>query len=116
MSEKEQLWYTRFLDFANSRLSQRRWCLEHGIPQSTFRYWISKFDFFRIDDNDGSQLPARNGQWYEISCRQEMEVTGRLHPEPADTIRLQIGDVKMEFPAGTDGRMLLQITRGLMEA
>ena len=113
MTEKEQLWYTRFLDYANSGLPQHRWCREHGIAQSTFRYWCNKFSAFRIDDEP--ELTAEKpGQWYELSCRQETEMTCQLTSDLSSTIRLQLGNLKMEFPSGTDPRTILQIAKGLM--
>lgn len=112
MTEKEQLWYTRFLDYANSGISQHRWCREHGIAQSTFRYWCNKFRAFRIDDEP--ELPVEKpGQWYELSCRQETEMTCQVPTGMMSTIRLQFGDLKLEFPAETDPGTILQIAKGL---
>ena len=114
MTEKEQLWYARFLDYANSGIAQKRWCREHGIPQSSFRYWCNKFRAFRTPDEQELSEPNQ-GQWYELSCRQETELTCRIPAETIETIRLQIRDLKMEFPTGTDTRVLLQIAKGLMK-
>lgn len=50
MNEKEQLWYTRFLNYANSGMPRTHWCRENGIAISSFRYWCKKFNAMRIDD------------------------------------------------------------------
>lgn len=50
MNEKEQLWYTRFLNYANSGMPRTHWCCENGIAISSFRYWCKKFNAMRIDD------------------------------------------------------------------
>ena len=51
MNEKEQLWYARFLNYADSGMSRTHWCRENGIATSTFRYWCKKFDAMRIDSS-----------------------------------------------------------------
>ncbi|MGI6766436.1 MAG: IS66 family insertion sequence element accessory protein TnpA [Lentihominibacter sp.] len=52
MNEKEQLWYARFLEYADSGMSQRRWCIENQISASTFiqcnRVHGSDFSGFRF--------------------------------------------------------------------
>ncbi len=113
MTEKDQLWYTRFLDYANSGLPQQRWCREHNIPQSTFRYWCDKFNALRVDELP-EPLENEPEQWYEISCQLD---TSMVCQDPADTvnsIRLQFRGMQMEFPVGTDSRAILQIAKGLM--
>lgn len=116
MTTREQLWYTRFLDYANSGIPQKTWCREHGIAQSTFRYWCNKFSAFRIDEEDATGTPSHE-RWYEVTCRQETELTCNTMPPPSvDSIRLQVRDLKMEFPTGIDPGMLLRIAKGLMKA
>ena len=68
MTTREQLWYTRFLDYASSGMPQKSWCREHGIAQSTFRYWCNKFSSFRIDE-EATSIPEQEQQWYEVTCR-----------------------------------------------
>ena len=114
MTEKEQLWYTRFLDYASSGLPQQRWCREHNLPQSTFRYWCNKFTVAYCEDELPEPLTTDPEQWYEISCQQETAVACQEITEYHDTIRLQFGNLKMEFPSGTDSRSILQIAKGLM--
>lgn len=36
---KTELWTKRIQDFHENGLSQKEWCQEHQIPQSTFGYW-----------------------------------------------------------------------------
>ena len=117
MNEKEQLWYTRFLDYANSGLSQQRWCREHNLAQSTFRYWCNKFSSFRVDEQP-EQLAADSDQWYEVSLRQKTTrtLTCQVPDDSVNTIRLQFRDLKMEFPAETDSRAILRIAKGLMRS
>lgn len=116
MTEKEQLWYTRFLDYANSGLSRNRWCQEHNIAQSTFRYWCKKFtENYRTHEPQESLITSTD-QWFEISCRQDTAVPCQETVEYADTIRLQLGELKMEFPAGIEPRSLLHIAKGLMRS
>ena len=67
MNEKEQLWYTRFLNYANSGMSRTHWCRGNGIAISSFRYWCKKFDAMRIDDMQEDTESAASG-WYELSC------------------------------------------------
>ena len=60
MNEKEQLWYTRFLNYANSGMPRTHWCRENGIAVSSFRYWCKKFDAMRIDDIQEDTEAANN--------------------------------------------------------
>lgn len=109
MNEKEQLWYTRFLNYADSGMSRTHWCRENGIAVSTFRYWCQKFDAMRIDETHDSNA----GGWYEISCcRSEMSEPSPI--KTSDTIDLQIRDLKLEFPAGTAPEIIIRISRELM--
>ena len=100
MNEKEQLWYTRFLNYANSGMSRTHWCRENGIAISSFRYWCKKFDAMRIDDMQEDTESAASS-WYELSCSSGSEMTTQAPRKTGDPIRLQISDLKLEFPAVT---------------
>ena len=113
MNEKEQLWYTRFLNYANSGMPRTHWCRENGIAISSFRYWCKKFDAMRIDDMQEDTESAASG-WYELSCSSGSEMTTQAPRKTGDPIRLQISDLKLEFPAGTDPDILIRICRELM--
>lgn len=113
MNEKEQLWYTRFLNYANSGMSRTHWCRENGIAISSFRYWCKKFDAMCIDDLQ-EDTEADNSGWYELSCSSGSEVTAQAPVKTGGMIRLQIRDLKLEFPAGTDLDILIRICRELM--
>lgn len=113
MNEKEQLWYTRFLNYANSGMSRTHWCRENGIAISSFRYWCKKFDAMCIDDLQ-EDTEADNSGWYELSCSSGSEVTAQAPVKTGGMIRLQIRDLKLEFPAGTDPDILIWICRELM--
>lgn len=112
MNEKEQFWYTRFLNYANSGMSRTRWCRENGIAISSFRYWCKKFEAMRIDDPEDTDTDI--GSWYKISCQHSSEVTVQPSLKTADTIRMQICDLKLEFPAGISPEILIRISRELM--
>ena len=113
MNEKEQLWYTRFLNYANSGMSRTHWCRENGIAISSFRYWCKKFDAMRIDDMQ-EDTESATSSWYELSCSSGSEMTTQAPRKTGDPIRLQISDLKLEFPAGTDPDILIRICRELM--
>ena len=100
MNEKEQLWYTRFLNYANSGMSRTHWCRGNGIAISSFRYWCKKFDAMRIDDMQEDTESAASS-WYELSCSSGSEMTTQAPRKTGDLIRLHISDLKLEFPAGT---------------
>ena len=100
MNEKEQLWYTRFLNYANSGMSRTHWCRGNGIAISSFRYWCKKFDAMRIDDMQEDTESAASS-WYELSCSSGSEVTTQAPRKTGDLIRLHISDLKLEFPAVT---------------
>ena len=100
MNEKEQLWYTRFLNYANSGMPRTHWCRENGIAVSSFRYWCKKFDAMRIDDMQEDTESAASG-WYELTCRSGSERTAHAPRKTGGPIRLRISDLKLEFPAGT---------------
>ena len=113
INEKEQLWYTRFLNYANSGMSRTHWCRENGIAISSFRYWCKKFDAMRIDDMQEDTESAASS-WYELSCSSGSEMTTQAPRKTGDPIRLQISDLKLEFPTGTDPDILIRICRELM--
>ena len=110
MNEKEQLWYTRFLNYANSGMPRTPWCRENGIATSTFRYWCKKFDAMRIDDSHHTDT----GSWYEVSCCDSSEMTDPAPLKTDGTIRMHIRDLKLEFPAGISPEILIRISKELM--
>ena len=110
MNEKEQLWYTRFLNYAESGMSRTHWCRENGIATSTFRYWCKKFEAMRIDDSHHTDT----GSWYEISCCDSSEMADPAPLKTDDTIRMQIRDLKLEFPAGISSEILIRVSKELM--
>ena len=67
MNGKEQLWYTRFLIYANSGMPQTHWCREIGITVSSFCYWCKKFDAMRIDESP-EDMEAGSSGWYDLIC------------------------------------------------
>ena len=73
MNEKEQLWYTRFLNYANSGMPRTHWCRENGIAISSFRYWCKKFEAMCIDDLQ-KDTEADNSGRYELSAGSGSEV------------------------------------------
>lgn len=113
MNEKEQLWYTRFLNYANSGMPRTHWCRENGIAISSFRYWCKKFDAMRTDESHEDTESAASG-WYELSCNSGSEMITQTSMKTGSAIRLQIRDLKLEFPAGTDPDILIRISRELM--
>ena len=113
MNEKEHLWYTRFLNYANSGMPRTHWCRENGIAISSFRYWCKKFDAMRIDESQDEAEGDASG-WYELSYSSGSEMTTQASMKTGGPIRLQIRDLKLEFPAGTDPDILIRISRELM--
>ncbi len=83
MNEKEQLWYTRFLNYANSGMSRTHWCRENGIAISSFRYWCKKFDAMRINESQDEAEGYASG-WYELTCRSGSERTAQAPDQGAE--------------------------------
>lgn len=109
MTEKEQLWYSRYLSFIESGLSQRRWCSENHISTSSFAYWIKKFS---DHDNVLEEKKSLNA-WYEV---QEIPAIAESYPETAfevSTIRIAAGDLKIELPSDVNPTLLLKLVEGL---
>ena len=97
-----------------SGMTDADWCRENGIAISSFRYWCKKFDAMRIDDLQEDTEAANNSGWYELSCSSGSEMTTQALRKTGDPIRLQIRDLKLEFPAGTDPDIMIRICRELM--
>ena len=68
----------------------------------------------RIDDIQEDTEAANNSGWYELSCSSGSETITQASMKTGDPIRLQIRDLKLEFPAGTDPDILIRICRELM--
>ena len=56
---KTELWTKRIQDFHESGLSQKEWCQEHQISQSTFGYWIRKQTKEQPDEPVFAKLPSQ---------------------------------------------------------
>ena len=126
MNEKEQLWYARYLEYIDSGLPQQRWCRQHGLPQSSFRYWCNKFEVFQAK---GMAMPVREDlpdfdafspqeqveaadRFYEIVC---VEDPPAGNPDCPDVIRIRQEELVMEFPASMDPSGILMIAKGLFD-
>lgn len=82
---------------------------------TTFRYWCNKFISRQNESKIDSVIKSNSVNWFELSCQDEVIAAPDLPTEYVNTIRLQFRDLKMEFPAGTDGVAILQIAKGLMK-
>ena len=67
-----------------------------------------------VEDDMQEDTEADNSGWYELSCSSGSEVTTQAPVKTGGMIRLQIRDLKLEFPAGTDPDILIRISRKLM--
>ena len=94
-------------------MPRTHWCRENGIAISSFRYWCKKFDAMRTDESH-EDTESANGGWYEPSCSSGSEMITQTSMKTGSAIRLQIRDLKLEFPAGTDPDILIRISRELM--
>ena len=65
-------------------------------------------------DESHEDTESANGGWYELSCSSGSEMTAQAPRKTGGPIRLQIRDLKLEFPAGTDPDILIRICRELM--
>ena len=109
MTEKEQLWYSRYLNFIESGLSQRQWCNESHLSASSFAYWIKKFSA-RDKVSEGKKTL---NSWYEV---QEVPAASDGYAETAievSTIRIADGDLKIELPSTINPTLLLRLVEGL---
>lgn len=67
-----------------------------------------------VEDDMQEDTESAASGWYELSCSSGSEVTTQASMKTGGTIRLQIRDLKLEFPAGTDPDILIRICRELM--
>ena len=107
MTEKQQLWYARYLDFIDSGLSQRQWCRNNHISPSTLAYWIKNF-------SSADEIPTldTNNMWVEV---QETTTIATQLASSMDisTIRLAAGDLKIELPSNVNPNVLFKLVEGL---
>ena len=69
MTSKTVLWENRIQAFQESGLSRKDWCQQNGIPQSTFGYWIRKFQS-KDTETEGVSDPV----FARLPMEQELEV------------------------------------------
>ena len=67
-----------------------------------------------VEDDMQEDTESATSGWYELSCSSGLEVTTQAPVKTGGMIRLQISDLKLEFPAGTDPDILIRICRELM--
>ena len=67
-----------------------------------------------VEDDMQEDTEADNSGWYELSCSSGSETITQASMKTGGPIRLQIRDLKLEFPAGTDPDILIRISRKLM--
>ena len=67
-----------------------------------------------VEDDMQEDTESAASGWYELSCSSGSKTITQASMKTGGTIRLQIRDLKLEFPAGTDPDILIRICRELM--
>ncbi len=95
--DQNQLWKERLDDLKASGLTQKAWCQENQIPQSTLRYWIRKLK------SEASAVPS---SWLQLDpARQTMTI-------PDSEIIVQRAGIRIILSPASDpalGRRLVQL-------
>ena len=90
-ASKAMLWANRIQAFQESGLSRKDWCQQNGIPQSTFGYWIRKFQS-KDTETEGVSDPV----FARLPVEQELEVPISAGIPPVaillpEKIRIEVG-------------------------
>ena len=90
-ASKAMLWANRIQAFQESGLSRKDWCQQNGIPQSTFGYWIRKFQS-KDTETEGVSDPV----FARLPIEQELEVPISAGIPPVvillpEKIRIEVG-------------------------
>ena len=107
MTEKQQLWYARYLDFMDSGLSQRQWCKENQISTSSLTYWIKIFG-----RNENAMQVDTNKMWVEVKKTTPITTQG-ITGNDSSTIRIALGELKIEVPPDVNPNILFKLVEGL---
>ena len=90
------MWADSIEDFRDSGLSQRAWCLEHGLRPIQLCEWLRKFE---TETNK-----PQNGIWIPLDS---------LAPTGSGVV-LRIGNVTVEIQRGIDPQVLTEDIRYLL--
>ena len=94
---QNQLWKERLDDLKTSGLTQKAWCQEHQIPQSTLRYWIRKLK---------SEESSASSSWMQL------DPADRTLTIPDSEIIVQRAGIKIVLSPASDpvlGKKLVQL-------
>jgi transposase-like protein len=87
--------------YERSGVSQKAFCLRHGVALSTLQYWLRRV-------RDADQEPSASF----VEIPQVSGVTRALSGEAAVIIELP-GGARLEVPSGTDARWLSGLVRAM---
>lgn len=122
--------YNIVMECRSSGLSDRQWCIEHGIPGSTFYYWVR-----RLRQETCREIPGHTGSAKEnrIVPKPEQDVvcvnisqaaftpeTSKLqncfYPQTAECITLCYQGANLTIPEEFSEKSLFKILNVLKEA
>ena len=95
--QRKEMWKQRLGQLKASGMTQKDWCTENGIPETTLRYWCR-----RLKDQETGD-PA----WIRLQDKSQTTVTG-------NDITISSGGVEMIISANADPALCCRLIRAMM--
>lgn len=91
VNSKAELWTERIHAFQKSGLSQKDWCQQNEVPQSTLSYWIRKL---RLETHETDVIP--DPVFAKLPEEQDFQFSADTEHSPViirlpENIRIEIG-------------------------
>lgn len=110
--------YRLIMECRKSGLSDHQWCLNNDINPGTFYNWVK-----RLRNNGCKEIPARNKA---LACESQHQEVVKIEMESLtvpcthesssaiSAMELELGNVKLRIPNGTDPMLLAQVVQVVM--
>ena len=97
-AQRKEMWQQRLEQLKASGMTQKDWCRQNGIPETTLRYWSR-----RLKD----EAPAEPG-WIRLEDKEQTAETGK-------DITISSSGVKMIITADAYPALSRRLIRAMME-
>ncbi|WP_407306906.1 IS66 family insertion sequence element accessory protein TnpA [Desulfosporosinus sp. SB140] len=102
----EQRWRDRIKEYRQSGLSVKEWCLQNGLKNTSFHYWVKKFKIIERQD-------ARDNTFAEVVLLPEGNNSTEETLSMKSEFSLSFGDYSISIPDGFNPITLAELVKVL---
>ena len=102
----EQRWRERIEEYRQSGMSVKAWCLQNGLKNNAYHYWVKKF---KVMDKQGGE----DSTFAEVVLLQENKNSTKETLSPKAEFSVSFGDYSIGIPEGFNPVTLAELVKVL---